>query len=129
MYIYIYAVITYIYIYIYIYVITAYIYIYIYIYIYNIYIRNNSIYIYTHNIYIYTYIYIYTHEQFEPTVFEVGTNGDGVILLYIGLCKWQITVIITKPNNISLCVQPCFGCGCSEFNKRTLECVLLSGDI
>ena len=55
----------------------------------------------------------------------MGTNGYGVILLYLGLGKWQLTVIITTPNHIILCVQPYFGRGCSEFNKQTLERVLL----
>ena len=84
------------------------------------------------NFLVYIYIYIYI----DPAIsrqsvrknavvmgtngFEVGTNGDGVILLYLGLCKWQITVIITKPSHITLCVQPCLDCGCSEFNKRPL---------
>ena len=37
--------------------------------------------------------------------------------------KWQITVTITKPNHITLCVQPWFGCGCSEFkNIYILSC-------
>ena len=46
------------------------------------------------------------HEPLVP-ILKWAQTEMVLFLLYLGLCKWQLTVIITKPNHITL-VGKCF---------------------